>query len=127
MLGDQIFKDTGKLEYGYEIGRMAMSDGYTCEGTKKGINTCTAASAMDLMFKAEGPDLVKEDCISELIARAYKWMFVPCLESSNKWLKKGIQDYFKRRGEKVVLSDCVAGSAQQHSVLKYFKKYATGH
>ena len=40
-------------------------------------------------------------------------------------MKKGIQDYFKRRGEKVVLSDCVAGSAQQHSVLKYFKKYAT--
>ena len=101
MLGDQTFKDTGKLEYGYEIGRMAMSDGYTCEGTKEGINTCTAALAMDLLFKHVGPDLLEEDRISKLIARAYKWMLVPCLESNNKWLKKGIQDYFKRRGAKL--------------------------
>ena len=41
MLGNQTFKDTGKLEYGYEIGRMAMSDGYTCEGKKEEINTNT--------------------------------------------------------------------------------------
>ena len=34
MLGDQTFKDTGKLEYGYEIGHMAVSDGYTCGGKK---------------------------------------------------------------------------------------------
>ena len=73
MLGDQTFKDTGKLEYGDEIGRMVMSDGYTCEEKKEGISTCTAALAMDLLFKHVGPDLLEEDCISELIARAYTW------------------------------------------------------
>ena len=125
MMGDQTFKDTGKLEYGYEIGRMVMSDGYTCEEKKEGINTCTAALAMDLLFKHVGPYILKENRILELIATAYKWMLVPCLESNNKWLKKGIQDYFERRGAKVVLSNRGASSAQQHSVMKYFKKYAT--
>ena len=52
-------------------------------------------------------------------------MLVPCLESNNKWLKKGIRDYFKRKGAKVVLADHGAGSVRQHSILKYFKKYAT--
>ena len=77
---------------------------------------------MYLLFKHVGPHLVKEDLIFELIARAYKWMLVTCLESNNKWLKKGIEDYFTSRGATVVLSDRLAGSAQLHSILKYFKK-----
>ena len=125
MLGDQTFKDTGKLEYGCEIGRMAVSDGYTCGGKKEGINTCTTALAIDLLFKNVGLDLLKENRISELIARSYKWMVVPCLESNNTWLKKGIQDFFECRGAKVVLSDRGASSVRQYSVLEYFKKYAT--
>ena len=114
--GDKTFKDTGKLEYGCEIGRMVASDGYTCGGKKEEIDTCTASLVMDLLFKHVGPDLLKENCISELIGRAYTWMLVPGLESNNKWLTKGIQDYFERRGAKVVLSDCGAGSTRQHSV-----------
>ena len=99
------------------------SDGYTCGGKKEGLKACTAALAMDLLFNVVGPYLVKEDRISKLITIAYTWMFVPCLESNNKWLKQGIWDYFERKGAKVVLADCGAGSVRQHSILKYFKKY----
>ena len=95
---------------------MAVSDGYTCAGKKEGINTCTTALAMDLLFKHVGPDLLKENRISELIARAYKWTLVPCLESNNKWLKKGIQDYFEHRGEKL-LSLIVVPVARNNTVF----------
>ena len=125
MLGDQKFKDTGKLMYGYEIGRMAAAEGYMCKGKAKGPEASTINLAFDLLFNHVAPPLLAQNQITKLIALAYKIMYVPCLEGNNQWLKNGLQDYLKGRGANVVLSEQVTGNTRLHSLLKYFKKYAT--
>ena len=50
MLGDQKFKDTGKLLYGYEIGRTAAAEGYMCKGKPKGPEASTINLVFDLLF-----------------------------------------------------------------------------
>ena len=125
MLGDQKFKDTGKLMYGYEIGRMAAAEGYMCKGKAKGPEASTINLVFDLLFNHVAPPLLAQNQITKLIALAYKIMYVPCLEGNNQWLKNGLQDYLKGRGANVVLSEQVTGNTRLHSLLKYFKKYAT--
>ena len=89
MLGNHAFKETGKLEYGYEIGRMVAADRYHC-GLKKqqgnGKETCTSAVAMKTLFNRLAPDMIKQNRITELVAMGYKWFYVPCLEANNRWL-----------------------------------------
>ena len=118
LLGDQTFKETGKLEYGYEICRMIDADGYN-------LGPCSSAIAMRYLFKTVAPELMKKNHITELIALVFKWMYVPTLESNNQWLLQGMVNYFKNKGAKVVLSTNVLGHKRQHSVMQYFKKYAT--
>ena len=96
MLGDQKFKDTGNLLYGYEIGRMAA--GYMCRGKTKGPEASTINLVFELMFGHVAPLLLAQNQITKLIALAYKIIYVPCLEGNNQWLKNGLQDYLKGRG-----------------------------
>ena len=80
---------------------------------------------MRYLFKTIAPELMQNNCITELIALAFKWMYVPTLESNNKWLLQGMANYFHTKGAKVVLSTNVFGHKRQHSVMQIFKKYAT--
>ena len=131
LLGDHNFKEIGKMEYGLEIGRMAAADGYNIGLTPSRARTggldaaCSSAMAMKFLFRNIAPELMKDNRITELIAIAYNWMYVPTLEGNNKWLLQGIANYFRTKSAKVVLSTDVIGHKRQHSVMQIFKKYAT--
>ena len=123
LLGDHTFKETGKLEYGYEIGQIASADGYNFGPKQSGGRTgcldaeCSSAMAMKYLFKYIAPELIEQDRITELIAIVYRWHYVPCLESNNKWLLQAIADHFLTKGAKVVLSENVFDRKRQHTVL----------
>ena len=111
--------------YGYEIGRMAAAEGYMCKGKTKGPEARRINLVFELLFGHVAPLQLAQNQITKLIALAYKIIYVPCLEGNSQWLKNGLQDYLKGRGANVVLSEQVTGNTRLHSVLKYFKKYAT--
>jgi hypothetical protein len=74
LLGDHTFKETGKMEYGLEIGQMAAADGYNLGLTPSRARTggfdaaCSSAIAMKFLFRNVAPELMKNDRITELIA-----------------------------------------------------------
>ena len=119
------FKEYGKYHYGLEIGRMAENDGYTFR-TKKGSKPAdTPDQAMNLLFNEVAPKLIAEDRIAEVVALAWKWINVPCLENNDTWVKRSLEEYFLMHRAKVALSDVRHENKRQHSIAKFFKKYGT--